>query len=73
MPTLRVFRVRAVAAGILLALAVPGIPAVAQDDRAAGREIVRKWQHAVVTVRVVLKMRVSVGGREMQCSPHPSL
>jgi hypothetical protein len=66
MPTPRLFRVRAVAAATLLALAAPGIPALAQDDRAAGREIVKKWQHAIVTVRVVLKMRVSVGGREMQ-------
>ena len=30
------------------------------------REIVKKWQCAIVNVRVVLKMRVSVGGREMQ-------
>ena len=41
-------------------------PVSAQDDRAAAREIVKKWQNAIVTVRVVLKMRVSVGGREMQ-------
>ena len=41
-------------------------PIDAQDDRAAGREIVKKWQSAIVNVRVVLKMRVSVGGREMQ-------
>ena len=38
----------------------------AQDDRAAAREIVKRWQAAIVNVRVVLKMRVSVGGREMQ-------
>ena len=30
------------------------------------RDIVKKWQGAIVNVRVVLKMRVSVGGREMQ-------
>ena len=41
-------------------------PIDAQDDRAAAREIVKKWQNAIVNVRVVLKMRVSVGGREMQ-------
>lgn len=41
-------------------------PLTAQDDRAAGREIVKRWQAAIVNVRVVLKMRVSVGGREMQ-------
>ena len=66
MPTLRLFRLRLVAAAALLALAAPGSSLLAQDDRAAGREIVKKWQHAVVTVRVVLKMRMSVGGREMQ-------
>jgi S1-C subfamily serine protease len=38
----------------------------AQDNRAAGREIVKKWQAAIVNVRVVLKTRMSVGGREMQ-------
>ena len=63
MPTPRLFRLHAAAAAILLALAAPGAPVFAQDDRAAGREIVKKWQHAIVTVRVVLKMRVSVGGR----------
>jgi S1-C subfamily serine protease len=38
----------------------------AQDERAAARELVKKWQDAVINVRVVLKMRVSMGGREMQ-------
>src|SRR4029453_10012739 len=66
MPTLRMFRLRTVVAATLLALAASGIPVLAQDDRAPGREIVKKWQNAIVTVRVVLKMRVSVGGREMQ-------
>lgn len=41
-------------------------PLDAQDDRARAREIVKRWQSAVVNVRVVLKMRMSVGGREMQ-------
>ena len=66
MPTLRVFGSRLVATATLLALVAASGPVLAQDDRAAGREIVKKWQHAIVTVRVVLKMRVSVGGREMQ-------
>jgi S1-C subfamily serine protease len=66
MPTLRAFRFASLAAGALLALAAAGAPVLAQDDRATGREIVKKWQNAIVTVRVVLKMRVSVGGREMQ-------
>jgi S1-C subfamily serine protease len=51
---------------VLLAVGLLGAPIDAQDDRAAGREIVKKWQGAIVNVRVVLKMRVSVGGREMQ-------
>jgi S1-C subfamily serine protease len=50
---------------VLLA-ASSGARAGAQDDRAAAREIVKRWQAAIVNVRVVLKMRVSVGGREMQ-------
>jgi hypothetical protein len=58
---------RATALALLVWLAAPGIPSrAAQDDRAAAREIVKRWQSAIVTVRVVLKMRVSVGGREMQ-------
>ena len=51
---------------VLMAAGVLAVPIDAQDDRAAAREIVKKWQGAIVTVRVVLKMRVSVGGREMQ-------
>ena len=65
MPSLRAFPFHSVAVGALLALAAAGTPVLAQDDRAAGRAIVKKWQNAIVTVRVVLKMRVSVGGREM--------
>jgi hypothetical protein len=41
-------------------------PARAQDSRAAARELVKKWQDAIVNVRVVVKMRMSMGGREMQ-------
>jgi hypothetical protein len=50
----------------VIAVGLLAAPIDAQDDRAAGREIVKKWQGAIVNVRVVLKMRVSVGGREMQ-------
>jgi hypothetical protein len=53
-----------VAALLVTAAAAAGVDA--QDDRAAAREIVKRWQAAIVNVRVVLKMRVSVGGREMQ-------
>jgi S1-C subfamily serine protease len=43
----------------------------AQDARAAARDVAQKWQAAVVNVRVVLKMRMSMGGREMQASDDP--
>jgi S1-C subfamily serine protease len=46
-------------------------PAAAQDARPAARDVVKKWQDAVVNVRVVLKMRMSMGGREMQASDDP--
>ena len=35
---------------------------------AAARDLVKKWQDAIVNVRVVVKMRMSMGGREMQSS-----
>jgi trypsin-like peptidase len=43
----------------------------AQDDRAAAREVVKRWQDAIVNVRVVLKMRMSMAGREMQSMDEP--
>ena len=51
---------------VLLVVSVSAISPDAQEDRAAAREIVKRWQAAIVNVRVVLKMRISVGGREMQ-------
>ncbi len=38
----------------------------AQDQRVALREVGKKWQDAVVSVRVSLKVRMSMGGREVQ-------
>lgn len=52
-------------------VAVLATPAEAQDTRAAARDVVKQWQAAVVNVRVVLKMRMSMGGREMQASDDP--
>ncbi len=46
-------------------------PVAAQDNRSAARDLVKKWQEAVVNVRVVLKTRMSMGGREMQASDDP--
>lgn len=59
---------RSAAAAALLACSVAAMPATAADERAAAREIVARWQAAIVNVRVVLKMRTSVGGRELQSS-----
>jgi S1-C subfamily serine protease len=56
-----------VAVSIGAAFAAPGV-AAAQDNRAAAREIVKKWQAAIVNVRVVLKTRMAMGGREMQAT-----
>ena len=44
------------------------ISAHAQDTRATARELVKKWQDAIVNIRVVVKMRMSMAGREMQSS-----
>ena len=38
----------------------------AQDQRAALRDVGKKWQDAIVNVRVFLKVRMSMGGREVQ-------
>ena len=56
---------------IIAAVAVAGMLAAAgdaraQDARVAARDVIKKWQEAVVNVRVVLKTRMSMGGREMQ-------
>jgi S1-C subfamily serine protease len=53
---------------ILLCGVMASTSAEAQDNRAAAREVVQKWQTALVNVRVVLKMRMSMAGREMQAS-----
>jgi len=55
---------RAVAGTIALILWSAAVQA--QDQRAAFREIATRWQDAVVSVRVSLKVRMSMGGREVQ-------
>lgn len=50
------------------ALLIPALPLQAQDPRAAARDLMKKWQEAIVNVRVVVKMRMSMSGREMQSS-----
>jgi S1-C subfamily serine protease len=54
-------------AGTIL-LSVPSLPHAQADDRAAARDVVKKWQAAIVNVRVVLKTRMSMAGRELQSS-----
>lgn len=49
---------------LLTALAPPS--AAAQDQRASMREVGKKWQDAIVSVRISLKVRMSMGGREVQ-------
>jgi Trypsin-like peptidase domain len=62
-----VFNRRVLAIVAATTIAMTSVAAQAgQDDRAAAREIVKRWQGAIVNVRVTLKMRISVGGREMQ-------
>jgi S1-C subfamily serine protease len=56
----------AVVVAVALGLSVTGGGLHAQDSRPAARDIVKKWQDAIVNVRVVLKTRMSMGGREMQ-------
>src|SRR6185437_10285690 len=51
-----------------LLIAVPTLASAQSDNRAAAREIVRKWQDAIVNVRVTLKLRMSMAGREMNSS-----
>ncbi len=49
----------------LLAVAMV-MPAGAQESRSAHRDVAKKWQNAIVNIRVSLKVRMSVGGREVQ-------
>ena len=50
----------------LSALCVFVPEAVGQDQRAALRDVGKKWQDAIVNVRVSLKVRMSMAGREVQ-------
>jgi hypothetical protein len=40
-------------------------PALSDEEATAAREVVSKWQDAVVTVKMVIKQRMVVGGREI--------
>lgn len=52
---------------LLVAICMTAVVAPqAQEPRAAMRDVAKKWQDAVVNVRVSLKVRMSMGGREVQ-------
>jgi S1-C subfamily serine protease len=51
---------------VLALLLGSGATADQDGTRAAARDVVKKWEAAVVNVRVVLKTRMAMGGREMQ-------
>jgi S1-C subfamily serine protease len=65
MPKVGVNIARSVLAAALAATLVPA-PVFGQDTRTLGRALVEKWKNAIVNVRIVLKLRMAVGGREMQ-------
>ena len=52
--------------GLVVASLLVAAPLRAQEPRAAMRDVARKWQDSIVNVRVSLKVRMSVGGREVQ-------
>lgn len=55
---------------LILALALSHGAASAQspEERAAARDVVKKWQDTVVNVRIVLKTRMAMSGREMNAT-----
>jgi S1-C subfamily serine protease len=53
-------------AGLVIFALTMAPAASAQTERAAMRDVAKKWQDAVVNVRVSLKVRMSMGGREVQ-------
>jgi S1-C subfamily serine protease len=60
-------RLKRIISGVAVIAILAGAgEARAQDARTAARDVIKKWQEAVVNVRVVLKTRMSMGGREMQ-------
>jgi hypothetical protein len=56
------------ALAVILLVVLGNLSGQGQDNRAAARDLVKKWQEAVVNIRVVVKMRMSMGGRELQAN-----
>jgi hypothetical protein len=46
----------------------PALPHAQTETRASARDVVKKWQAAIVNVRIVVKTRMSMAGRELQSS-----
>lgn len=61
-------RLRTVLVLLIAMAAAVAAPAAQTDARMSSREVVKKWQDAIVNVRVVLKTRMSMAGREIQSS-----
>jgi S1-C subfamily serine protease len=60
---------RVAASVVAIVMLTSSPPLAAQSDaRTAARALVQKWQDAIVNVRVTLKLRMSMGGREMNAS-----
>ncbi len=53
---------------VMIASIEPAVVAQSPEERAAARDVLKKWQDTVVNVRVVLKTRMAMGGREMQAT-----
>ena len=64
--SLAVSRQSLVVLALIVGVALFATSVRAQDQRSALRDIGKKWQDAVVSVRVALKVRMSMGGREVQ-------
>jgi hypothetical protein len=47
---------------------IAGVGAQSSDERAAARDVLKKWQDTVVNVRIVMKTRMAMGGREMHAA-----
>jgi S1-C subfamily serine protease len=52
----------------IIVFSAPSLPHAQADQRASARDVVKRWQAAIVNVRVVLKTRMSMAGRELQSS-----
>jgi hypothetical protein len=52
----------------VIVFSAPSLPRAQADPRSSARDVVKKWQAAILNVRIVLKTRMSMAGRELQSS-----